>query len=813
MSPNKLWAKIRGKAGPIWRAIVAFILTVGATVAFGDSPQCIDSGGTSYCTKPVPTPWNYWINNDCDNKWLFCQSALCSVRGGAFVSYDCRNPVPYTDQNLYPLVFAFEQLTAPTFGSACYSLTDTGWGQPEIPGVITGPVTFDNILVRDHRVFNPLCTGPSAGTVDAGKARDLYCPAGTTSLFNGPYGAEACAKPVPDRCAPKSGNPISAADGEKTQIETDFIAGLLTLRRNYSSYGETLPLGHGSGDPKAGSAVWGTNWRSNFSTYLYPITGSSYLAAVVTHADGGIQAYRPDGSQILVRGGSDSKLEMLANGYRLRDGNRIETFDAAGMLLSITEANGRTVTLTYDASGLLQSATDDTGRAIVLTYDTSGHVATISDPAGNSFGYAYDGNGNPTSVTYPDTAVRQYLYENATYVNALTGIIDEKNIRYATYIYDGQGRGIDTEHAGSADKYTFGYSWNNASTTVTDPVGTSRSYNLQVVQGVIKGTGVSQPGGSGCGASSSSITYDANGNVASRRDFSGNSTTYTFDATRNLETQRVEGSGSSSARTISTQWHPDWWLEARRAEPKKVTTWVYNGQPDPTAGNAVASCASAAPLLPNGKPIAVLCKKVEQATTDATGSLGFGATATGSPRTWTWTYNARGQVLTAKGPRTDVNDAVTYTYYADTTSNHTLGDLATLTNAAGATSQFTGYDRNGRLLQMNDANGLVTTFTYTPRGWLSTRQMSSELTRYDYDAVGQLKKATLPDGTWIGYDYDDAHRLTAVYDSLNNRITYTLDAAGNRTQETVTDPNGVLVRTQTRVFDALSRLQNVVLPQ
>lgn len=46
--------------------------------------------------------------------------------------------------------------------------------------------------------------------------------------------------------------------------------------------------------------------------------------------------------------------------------------------------------------------------------------------------------------------------------------------------------------------------------------------------------------------------------------------------------------------------------QARRAG--KLTIDVYNGQPDPFNGNAIASCASASARLVDGKPIAVLCK-------------------------------------------------------------------------------------------------------------------------------------------------------------------------------------------------------------
>jgi len=53
-------------------------------------------------------------------------------------------------------------------------------------------------------------------------------------------------------------------------------------------------------------------------------------------------------------------------------------------------------------------------------------------------------------------------------------------------------------------------------------------------------------------------------------------------------------------------------------------------------------------------------------------------------------------------------------------------------------------------------------------------------------------------------------RRTEIRDGLNNKIVYTLDAAGNRTLEQVYDVGGTLARTRSRVFDSLSRLSQDV---
>jgi YD repeat-containing protein len=305
----------------------------------------------------------------------------------------------------------------------------------------------------------------------------------------------------------------------------------------------------------------------------------------------------------------------------------------------------------------------------------------------------------------------------------------------------------------------------------------------------------------------------------------GTKTCYAHDAAgRNLERARVEGLSQFTAcstvtpdnavlptgsRKASAEWHPDWRLPARVAEPGRITTHVYNGQPDPFNGGAIASCAPATALLPDGKPIAVLCKEVQQATTDTDGHLGFGAAlqAGVSKRETRWTYNAAGQVLTEDGPRTDVSDITTYEYYTDTTADHTLGDLKKLTNAAGQATQFTRYNRHGQVLESIDPNNVVTTHTYDLRQRLLSVDAGGRITTYTYDAAGQLKKVTLPEGSWIGYDYDGAHRQTAVYDHSGNRIDYVLDNAGNRIGENAKDPGGALQRQLSRSIDALGRVQ------
>ena len=93
------------------------------------------------------------------------------------------------------------------------------------------------------------------------------------------------------------------------------------------------------------------------------------------------------------------------------------------------------------------------------------------------------------------------------------------------------------------------------------------------------------------------------------------------------------------------------------------------------------------------------------------------------------------------------------------------------------------------------------------KGGCSKIIRQSQTNGYAYDGASQFKRVTKPDGGHLGFDYDPAHRQTAVYDNLGNRIEYLLDNAGNLTAENVKDTGGALRRQLARSIDALGRVQ------
>jgi YD repeat-containing protein len=664
-----------------------------------------------------------------------------------------------------------------------------------------------------HPNLEPVNTVSGAGCRETSVA--LLCPdnslARTDDPALGPYCARAGFDPhknMGDCPTCKVGNPINPGSGNKFQRETDYVGtGLFPLR--FERFFNSDKSGNAAIADRSGLTLFWSHSYYRRLTFGGPVGGSTVLVSA-ERPDGRIFPFMLSGTAFIGDSDVNQHLEQTAAGWRLtNEADEIELYDAQGKLLSITNRIGLSQTLAYFADGKLMSVADPFGRQLVFGYDSKGRMAAMTDPAGGQYSFGYSPFGifgiapNLIHVTYPDLTGRTYLYENApNQGNVLTGIVDENNARFATFGY--AGAATSTEHAGGAGRVSvayFGPTVRNVTTSVTATLTATRTYFYQLVLGVNRLSSISGDPCPSCGPASQS--YDANGNVASTTDWNGNRTNYTYDLARNLETSRTEGLTSGGAptpqtRTITTEWHPTLRLAKRVAEPLRITTSLYNGD----AGASCGFAADGITLVPGA-----LCSKSIQATTDTNGAAGLGATASGAARTWTYTYNENGQVLTMDGPRTDVADTTTYTYYADNDLDlGKRGNVATVTNAAGHTTSITAYNAHAQPLTIVDSNGLTTTLTYDPRLRLTSRTVGGENTTYTYDNAGQLTKVTLPDGSFLSYSYDAAHRLIGMEDNLGNRIVYTLDLAGNRTNEAVRDPGNALAQTRSRVYSNINRL-------
>jgi RHS repeat-associated protein len=572
------------------------------------------------------------------------------------------------------------------------------------------------------------------------------------------------------------GDPINTSWGNQFEDETDFSGPAphpLVFHRYYNSSG-------------LGDSTIGAGWTHTFSRQVAQQTSTL------------VQLFRDDGEILYFNQcsagwcanadeiGTLTQAIDSSSGYTTGwtytgENDVVESYSAAGQLLSETARGGLTHTLTYDSSGRLSTVTDSFGHTLTLSYNSSNQITQVADPNGALIQYTYDSSNNFSTVTYPDSTVRIYYYNESGYVasgagsNLLTGIQDESGTRYASIYYDSSSRSTQSSLASGARDTEVTYN-TDGSATVVDALGASRTLSFTAVLDRNHLTGITGGLCAECGINAS-YSYDANGNISSTTDLNGNVTTHSFDLTRNLETSRTEASGAAQARTITTSWSSSYRV------PSAIS--VYAG----SSSSGTALRTTSFTYDSNGN-------QLTKTVTDPASSVS---------RTWTYTYDSYGRVLTAKGPRTDVSSTTTYTYYTCTTGSQ-CGQVYTVTDAVGNVTTYNTYNAYGQPLTITDPNGVVTTLTYDSRLRLTSRQVGSETTGFSYYVTGLLKRVTLPDSSYIQYTYDGAHRLTQISDGAGNSIQYTLDALGNRTAENTYDPSSVLHRTHTRVFNSLDEL-------
>ena len=534
------------------------------------------------------------------------------------------------------------------------------------------------------------------------------------------------------------------------------------------------------------------------------ISSDGYEVKSIYYIDGRRLTYFPSVQMIgafpaRMNGGAEDENGRRINFHYGKQGGE----DAVGayrlLLTSVRSPDNSEVTFTYGEGDLLKEVNYPDGSKRTLNYGQFGLTSEV-DEEGNTYKtYGYDAEGRATSVRIGSSVGWNVSWTAPPSVPAALSYDPAKGLAIRRHRFDGQ-----------------------VSAVIENPDGSTESRSGTSIDGSMLTSQSTRSAGAGLSPSIVQTERDGLGNVIRRVDENGVQTCMAYDANRHLETARVEGLAAAEscatalnattalpagARRITTSWHPDWRKTTQIASPLRRDTLVYNGQPDPLNNGAIASCAPSSAILPDNKPIVVLCKRVEQATTDETGVLGLTAPlkAGVAARSTSWTYNATGRVLTETNARGIV--VTTNDYYTDATADHMRGDLKSTTNAAGHVTNFPRYNAYGKPLEIVDANGISTTYTYDLRQRLTSITSQGSVTTYVYRLNGLLERVQSPSGIETRYEYDDARRLKAVSDSIGNRIDYTLDASGNRTKEEAKDPSGTLKRTMSRVYDALGRAQ------
>ena len=431
------------------------------------------------------------------------------------------------------------------------------------------------------------------------------------------------------------------ATGEKVLSQADYVGegpDALSMVRNYRSGGLIGPVA------LASMAGLGQPWLHNHWAVLKQdgTAGSADSTAQVMFGDGTARTFSWDvtTSTWTATNGADT---LVPDGtgllYKRLDDDSLWQFDLAGKLLTTTQRNGWVRTYSYSTAvtplavapvaGLLIAVSNQFGRSLNFAYSGAGQLVRVQTPDKQTISYTYDGTTSSArlvKVTYPGGTSRAYIYDIET-PQLLTGITDENGNRYETIAYDSQGRGTSTQLAGGANLHTVSYGSGTA--TVTDPLGTQRTYSYGTAKGKLAVISADKPGGAGDGSAVSRV-QDANGFVTQETNFLGANIVYTWDTSRRLPLTITKAASLPEAQTTTTQWHPTFRLPVLVTKAGRTTAYTYDN-----AGNMLT-----------------------QTVTD---------TATSMARTTTWTYNTQGLPLTETSP--GGSNARTYAYYSSSSAN------------------------------------------------------------------------------------------------------------------------------------------------
>lgn len=665
------------------------------TVSSECSDQCSQSNGAycdisfCYCSNPTVVDgvqityckWPGWQTP------VICPTTLCTKSIAELQCAPCTSPNKITsftaDKNV---ITAGEDVTFTWSSSECADNSTLTIGTKTFTGgtsaVWTGSDADDQI------------TEPKKYKATLTVSGDC-CGSDTKTI-------EITVYPPPKMCPlkPRFYSSVNVATGSLLQSEQLFAA--------KGSLATSITLTYDSLDSHVGAL--GPKW-----SHSYEISLEQHADGSVTLRDGSSWSFYNlvNGVFVSEAGDSSTLVKTADNTYTLsyKDGSR-KKFSAAGKIASITDANGTSTTFAYNDVGNLASVTDAASRTVTFAYDAATkQLATITDPAGKEYTFTYNGNYLAT-VTWPDTSSWQYTYDAKGFMLTKTDPLG----KVTTYDYDANRRVIlGTNPAGQ----TKGVAYPTATTTVKSSTFTDNNGGVWT------------------------YTYDShNGVLTEKIDPLGKSTTYTYDANRNL-TRETAPDGSTTSYTYDGAGNMLTMTDALG----KTTTYTYNSLGQVTSTTDPLGHTTTSSYDTKGR------------LTESVDPLGA--------RT-TYVYDTQGNLTSVTNT---LNQTTIYTY-------DDAGNQTSVTEPGGAATTFT-YDAMGNMLTQTDSQGKVTTFTYDGRYRLATvTDPLGNVTTYGYDVKGNKTSQTDANGNETRYEYDDEGHLVTTIDALGNATSYSYNSAG-----------------------------------
>jgi RHS repeat-associated protein len=802
----------------------------------------VDSEGQKACMQIIVNAYSdmskpaYSIRSEgpftCPQCWDFNWTATCSL-GYTDQDYNCIG----TKLRLYGYQISNHfcgNYSPYASGPTCSQACDCGGCHAESLALISPPIG-SIIDERTDAMKAQGCCSPGlagGGAGGAGGTGGMGSDSGTCGGGSGGGNGSG------------GGSPSSSSDSSSTNSKGDSLYNLKSGNLYHSQDVAGLTFSYNSIDIYSDYIrPLGSKWTYNYDLRLEALSDNATL--ILKEGDGNIIYFRLSGSIYYpdAISGDTSQIVKNSNGTYTRTAKNgtIYAFNSIGRLLSISDRNGNTTTLTYsgsyangtsitdkngrittltpDSNGKITGVTDPAGRTYTIAYSGS-LITSITDPLGNTWLYTYDANGRMLTKKDPANDTVTYTYDPST-GNLLTSTDPEGKVR--TINYNQSGTSTVTEKDGGVWTYTYDPTY-AVKTAKTDPLGNTTQYKYDLKRNL---TSTIAPDGS-----ITRYTYDGNSNMTSVTDPLGKTTTYTYNSL-NLVTSITDPKGHITQYGYDAKGNLTSVTDAANA----TTQYQYDAKGNLTAIINPLGKTTSMTYDQHNNLIIVTDPKSGTVTMayDNIGNMTRQTDALGNVTTFQ--YNALNQMTQITDPlsnithytydyngnklsSTDANSNTTqyvYDYKSKLTqitdalnniTNMTYGQtgcsscgsgvdkLTALTDAKNQTTAYQYY-QTGKLLQETDPQGNITTYTYDSKGNMITRTSPDNKTiTFAYDLNNRLTQKTYSDNTNTVFQYDNAGNMTYA-GNQNSAYNFTYDADNRITQ--ITDSNG---RTISYQYDA-----------
>lgn len=515
----------------------------------------------------------------------------------------------------------------------------------------------------------------------------------------------------------------------------------------------------------------------------------------------------PDGTYVNPPKTTGTLTKLVSGAFVYKNHQQVAyNFNVDGTIGTIVYPFGVTWTFTYTSGKLTQISTG-MGRVINLIY-TGTRLTSINDGTGRSVLFSVDGNKNLTQVTDANSKLLKYEYDipgrmSKVFLaaNPLSPIL--------TNVFDSLSQVKEQKDAynNSTFYYYAGYR-----TEVVDVNGKKTISYLNRFGDVVK---MIDPLGKVTLAE-----FDALRRMTKRTLPEGNRVEFVFDVKNNLmSVNNVAKSGSGLTDiTTSYTYHPTFNSVATSVDGLgRTTTFTYNATTGTLTNVQYPQVGGLTPIdsftynargqvLTATDPVGIVTQTNYDTTTERITSIvaDFG---TGKKNlTTTFGYNSRGDVTSAQNPR-----GFTRTFGFDLLRRMTL---VTETAPFAYQTKIT-FDDNSNVTKVErQESGTPTWQTFQTTYSIDNRVLtkvdpSNNAVSLSYNNKRQLWKITDALSRVTEYQYDDAGRVSTVREPVSGTIFLTQTFTDNGLLKTTKDARN---NTRTMTYDGFDRPKRTTFP-